>query len=466
MVRAGAVDHLRGALPGFASGGLVGGGSLAGAQDAVARYGGTDAAALARVDINALVKAVKAAIAAKAAAAFSASKVPNVGSGVARWKGTVDQALRMEGLSTAFDSRVLYQMQTESGGNPNAINLTDINAQRGDPSRGLMQVIGSTFRAYHWPGTSNNIYDPLANIAAAINYARHTYGPQLGNQYGGIGSGHGYALGGLIPGFASGGVAGQGAAYLKAWQTKHGGGYGAAWGPVVVNQQIAAMTAAAARAKALAGAKGLSSGQHKFWAGTAADETRRLGVLNKELTTERAWRSQLGLNELGLDKEIRAAGNLKSLAGPVKGWKAQLGRDKATVAAISKMLGYSNAYLAAHPAAKPGPVLPKITHTYGGDVANNLGAVLATALGPFTGAARGGMVMDQGGTLRPGFNPVWNKTGRPEQLVPARSGGGGKLQVEWVGGNGGGDLERWIRKNVRVRGGTGPGAVERAYGSR
>jgi hypothetical protein len=108
-------------------------------------------------------------------------------------------------------------------------------------------------------------------------------------------------------------------------------------------------------------------------------------------------------------------------------------------------------------------VLPKITHTYGGDVANNLGAVLATALGPFTGAARGGMVMDQGGTLRPGFNPVWNKTGRPEQLVPARSGGGGKLQIEWVGGSGGDELVQWIRKNVRVKGG---GDVQKAFGSR
>ena len=150
------------------------------------------------------------------------------------------------------------------------------------------------------------------------------------------------------------------------------------------------MSAAIGRAKSLSGAGGLSAGQHKFWAAAAADETKRLGVLKSELTTERAWRYQLGLGELALDKEIRAAGSLPSLAGPVKGWKAQLGRDKATVSAISKMLGYSNAYLAAHPAAKPGPALPAVTHTYGGDVADNLGTVLAAALGPFTGAARGG----------------------------------------------------------------------------
>ena len=30
-------------------------------------------------------------------------------------------------------------------------------------------------------------------------------------------------------------------------------------------------------------------------------------MLNKVLTTERAWRSQLGLNELGLDKDAEGA---------------------------------------------------------------------------------------------------------------------------------------------------------------
>ena len=101
------------------------------------------------------------------------------GSGVQRWAGVVAQALGMLGLPATLSRQVLYQMQTESGGNPNAINLTDINAQMGDPSRGLLQTIGSTFSTYHVPGTSSNIYDPLANVAAAINYARHRYGPSL-----------------------------------------------------------------------------------------------------------------------------------------------------------------------------------------------------------------------------------------------------------------------------------------------
>jgi SLT domain-containing protein len=105
----------------------------------------------------------------------------------------------MLGLPLSLSGQVLYQMQTESGGNPNAINLTDINAQQGDPSRGLLQVIGSTFAAYHVAGTSSNIYDPLANIAAAINYARAVYGPTLLRGGMGMGSGHGYDAGGWLP---------------------------------------------------------------------------------------------------------------------------------------------------------------------------------------------------------------------------------------------------------------------------
>lgn len=63
----------------------------------------------------------------------------------------------------------------ESGGNPRAINNWDINAQRGDPSRGLFQTIGATFRAYALPGHLD-IYNPIDNTAAAIGYIRSRYG--------------------------------------------------------------------------------------------------------------------------------------------------------------------------------------------------------------------------------------------------------------------------------------------------
>ena len=64
----------------------------------------------------------------------------------------------------------------ESSGNPNAINLWDSNAAKGIPSKGLLQVIAPTFNAYHVAGTSFNIYDPVANITAACNYAAARYG--------------------------------------------------------------------------------------------------------------------------------------------------------------------------------------------------------------------------------------------------------------------------------------------------
>ncbi|SEC71260.1 Transglycosylase SLT domain-containing protein [Streptomyces sp. 2231.1] len=64
----------------------------------------------------------------------------------------------------------------ESSGNPMAINNWDINAINGIPSKGLLQVIPPTFNAYHVAGTSWNIYDPVANITAAANYAADKYG--------------------------------------------------------------------------------------------------------------------------------------------------------------------------------------------------------------------------------------------------------------------------------------------------
>ncbi|MFD0339010.1 transglycosylase SLT domain-containing protein [Streptomyces sp. NPDC127117] len=64
----------------------------------------------------------------------------------------------------------------ESSGNPNAQNGWDVNAQKGTPSKGLLQVIQPTFDAYHVNGTANSLTDPVANITAAANYAADRYG--------------------------------------------------------------------------------------------------------------------------------------------------------------------------------------------------------------------------------------------------------------------------------------------------
>ncbi|MGW2745196.1 transglycosylase SLT domain-containing protein [Streptomyces sp. NPDC001450] len=71
---------------------------------------------------------------------------------------------------------IYRNVMRESSGNPAAINLWDSNAAKGIPSKGLLQVIDPTFNAYHVAGTSFNIYDPVANITAACNYAAARYG--------------------------------------------------------------------------------------------------------------------------------------------------------------------------------------------------------------------------------------------------------------------------------------------------
>lgn len=117
----------------------------------------------------------------------------NPAAGVEQWRSTVIKALKMEDqYSDANVKRTLYQMQTESGGNPKAINLWDSNAKKGTPSKGLMQVIDPTFNAYARPGFNKNIYDPLSNILASVRYAVSRYG-SLAKAY----QGHGYANGGI-----------------------------------------------------------------------------------------------------------------------------------------------------------------------------------------------------------------------------------------------------------------------------
>lgn len=111
----------------------------------------------------------------------------NPSAGVEQWRTLATRALQMTGqYSEANLERLLYQMQTESGGNPNAINNWDINAVNGTPSKGLMQVIDPTFRAYAMPGYDKNIYDPLSNMLASIRYAVSMYG-SLAAAYRGVG---------------------------------------------------------------------------------------------------------------------------------------------------------------------------------------------------------------------------------------------------------------------------------------
>lgn len=88
----------------------------------------------------------------------------------------IAQAGKYTNIPNSWISGIKTIIQRESGGNPRAINLTDINAQHGDPSKGLMQVIRSTFEHYRSRALPDDQFNPVSNIVAAVNYIRSRYG--------------------------------------------------------------------------------------------------------------------------------------------------------------------------------------------------------------------------------------------------------------------------------------------------
>lgn len=107
------------------------------------------------------------------------AQAANVGGAlpVGSHKSLIDSALAKAGIAQSqwpgWESGLNTLITRESSWNPNAINLTDSNAQAGHPSQGLMQEIPSTFAAYSLGGS---ITDPLSNIVAGIRYIVATYG--------------------------------------------------------------------------------------------------------------------------------------------------------------------------------------------------------------------------------------------------------------------------------------------------
>ncbi|MFD8417470.1 transglycosylase SLT domain-containing protein [Streptomyces sp. NPDC059650] len=149
------------------------------AQQAVAAQ---DAAAAAKAKADAAAAAAakaKAEAAAKKARAQAASRAaarkPVFANNLDGWIKEALFIMKKEGIPGTY-AGIHKNVMRESSGNPLAINNWDINAKNGIPSKGLLQVIYPTFKAYHVPGTKFDQYDPVANIVAACNYAADRYG--------------------------------------------------------------------------------------------------------------------------------------------------------------------------------------------------------------------------------------------------------------------------------------------------
>lgn len=117
------------------------------------------------------------------------------GAGVERWRPYIIRAFKELGVDPAEwkVAKLLRQIQTESGGNPNAWQgIHDVNSG-GNEARGLLQFAGSTWAADALPGHTDwrNGYN---EILAAINVLEH--GGEGG--WGNVGNGHGWANGGVI----------------------------------------------------------------------------------------------------------------------------------------------------------------------------------------------------------------------------------------------------------------------------
>lgn len=108
--------------------------------------------------------------------------MPGVAAGAANTSGGINswiaQAMKDTGVGGSdWASGLALIAKYESGDNPNAINNWDSNAKAGHPSQGLMQTIPSTFSEYVPKSLASlGIDNPVANLAAAIEYINARYG--------------------------------------------------------------------------------------------------------------------------------------------------------------------------------------------------------------------------------------------------------------------------------------------------
>lgn len=212
MVKAGAVDHLRGSIPGFAAGGVAGSygpAKVSGLPPWISgRINATDTTIsqnTAQAILNAMAAAQKAAKA--QAAASKAAGLGNLPLGTGPHSGSA-------AVAQAFAKSILWAYgwgqnqfpplqalwNQESGWNSYAVNPSS-------GAYGIPQALGH--------GHPYNLGDYQAQIRWGLAYIKQRYGSPAAAEAHELAN-HWYARGGLVPGYASGGAVG-------AWRSRMAG---------------------------------------------------------------------------------------------------------------------------------------------------------------------------------------------------------------------------------------------------
>lgn len=78
-------------------------------------------------------------------------------------------------LTTIYPGDLLIIARGESGGDPTITQqIQDVNSAT-HPAQGLMQVIQPTFDQYRLDSLPDDIFNPVSNIAASVQYILHRY---------------------------------------------------------------------------------------------------------------------------------------------------------------------------------------------------------------------------------------------------------------------------------------------------
>lgn len=124
------------------------------------------------------------------------------GSGSANARRAIQRAQAILGgryKSSYITEQMMRVAKRESNFQADAVNNWDVNARMGDPSKGMFQMIGSSFRAYAKPG-HGNILNPTDEAISAMRYIVGKWVPIMGSWRSAFkrAGDYAYATGGVI----------------------------------------------------------------------------------------------------------------------------------------------------------------------------------------------------------------------------------------------------------------------------